>query len=288
MVHGPPAGGCTHVFVDVGANVGDSLVKWFSQPNCYQNCFERNLPNNPENCLPSNETCGRTGDCSNINQTCFCHKQAKQSRCGWEWPYWFPLGVRQQYCAEAFEPNHLLARKLRQQAHMLERNGKAPYIRVHNGTALAMADGTATFGLDLNHTTGSSLVLDKKTMGAGGKVGAGVAVGENTVTVQTWDAVRYLRALSAPHVSLKLDVEGTEFEMLRDLLVSGVLCEKVDNLWIEWHGGGRINWKSLNLPMQEAQMQKMYTWLLSTVQSRRITTRQDLSPHCRTFLGRWA
>jgi len=272
---------CDHLFIDVGSNSGDSLVRWFTQHNCYENCYERR-----PHCLPTNETCGKTGECTNANSTCFCHRQAKANRCGWEWPWWFPLGVRRRYCAEAFEPNPLLQNKLRHTANQLVSRGA--HIKIHNGTALAGSDGFASFGLDLSHTFGSSLVLDKKTMGANRKPGRGVAVGENKVTVRTLDAVRYLRSLPHKHISLKLDVEGTEFTMVRDLLVSGVLCERVDNLWIEWHDGGRIDWRTMGLPLREDAVQRLYMWMIQSVQDHRIVTRADLSPHCRTFLGRWA
>ena len=278
---------CSHMFVDVGANIGDSLTKWFTQHNCYENCYQRDTSGQP-GCLPSNETCGRTGECSIANETCFCHSLAKSNRCGWEWPFWFPLGERQKYCAEAFEPNPLLAQQLVRTAARLQARGFSKHIKVHNGTALAMRDGEASFGLDLKTTTGSSLVLDKKTLGENGKVGQGVAVGANTVTVRTLDAVAYVRSLNAKHISLKLDVEGSEFDVLRDLIMSGTLCERVDNLWVEWHGGGRINWRTMGLPMRESEVQKIYQWMFQTAQGRTIVIRQDLSPHCRTFLGRWA
>ena len=278
---------CDYLFVDVGANSGDSLIKWFTQPNCYERCYERSLPGQP-GCLPSNETCGRTGTCANANETCFCNKLAKQSRCGWEWPWWLPVGTRQKYCAEAFEPNPLLQKKLSHAAHTLTNHGRAPSIKIHNGTALSLTDGYASFGLDLNFTYGSSLILDKKTMDIHGKAGRGGAVGENKVTVRTLDAVRYIRSLPNKHIALKLDVEGSEFEILRDLLVSGALCERVDFLWIEWHTGGRINWKKRGLPISEGELTKVYSWMLGSVQNRRIVVMPDLSPHCRTFLGRWA
>lgn len=77
--------------------------------------------------------------------------------------------------------------------------------------------------------------------------------------------------------------------MLRDLLVSGALCEKVDLLWVEYHGSGRIDWRSLGLPVRESDLTKVYTWMLSTVQDRTIALPSQLSPHCRTFIGvKWA
>ena len=76
--------------------------------------------------------------------------------------------------------------------------------------------------------------------------------------------------------------------MLRDLLVSGALCERVDNMWVEWHGGGRLNWRTLRLPTHEGEMQKVYRWMLSSVGSRDIVLPEHLSPHCRTFMGQWS
>lgn len=279
---------CEYLFLDIGANVGDSLAKFYTQPNCYENCQETR-----SYCRPASETCPLTngrwmGDCARANETCFCHTMAKQSKCGWEWPWWMTLGARQRYCAEAFEPNPKLARGLQQQAHQLVRRGYAPHIRVRNGTAWSLRDGVADFGIDVNFTTGSSLVLDKRTMGAGGRVGRGPMTGENRVMVRTLDAVAYLRSLTAKHISIKLDVEGSEYTLLRDLLVSGALCEYVDNFWIEWHGGGRVNWRTIGLPVPEDEAMKMYSWMLRTVQGNNIVVPSQLSPHCRTFLGNWA
>ena len=287
-----PFDACQKLFIDVGANKGDSLIKFFTQPNCYENCFIRETLKDGRTCLPASETCGLTngkwmGDCPTANQTCFCHQQAKQSRCGWEWPYWMPLGVRQTYCAEAFEPNPTLTHQLHRAAHQLIHRGSAPHIRVRNGTAWSAYDGWSSFGLDLNHTVGSSLILDKRTLDEHGRVNRGGAVGEHQVRVRTVDAIAHLKSLKAEHISLKVDVEGSEFTLLRDLLVSGALCERVDNFWIEWHNG-RINWHKVGLPMQESYLQRVYMWMLQTVQGRTIILPEHLSPHCKTYLGRWA
>jgi len=150
-----------------GANRGDSLAKFFLQPNCYESCNERRELPNGDICLPASETCGLThgqwmGDCAAANRTCFCHTQAKANRCGWEWPFWLPLGVRQRYCAEAFEPNPALSHELQRQASQLVRRGAAPQIRVRNGTAWALSDGLMPFGIDMNFSLGSSLVSTRR------------------------------------------------------------------------------------------------------------------------------
>ena len=319
---------CERLFIDVGANAGDSLGKFYTEPSCYEHCNERRTYPNGVSCKPAAETCGLQngqwlGECSTANETCFCHSQAKANKCGWEWPYWMPLAARRQYCAVAFEPNPSLVGPLQSRANDLVRTGAAPHIRVRGGIAWSTRDGVATFGID-NSTFGSSLVLDKKSMDKLGKVARGAPVGEHPIQVRTLDAVTYLRSLTAPRISVKLDVEGSEFELLRDLLASGALCERVENFWIECtcaylpppcpsrlvlthqrtsdsclrsyndslasagHGGGRVDWRKLGLPVREGDMQRVYAWMLTTMQGRHITVPSELSPHCRTFLGNWA
>lgn len=267
---------CTSLFIDVGANVGDSLLKWYAQPNCYERCEQ-----NPGNrCVPpdpaTGELAGSGGECR------FCMMQAKYKQCGFEFPWWMAISHRRTYCARAFEPNPLLRRALKQQAAELVDKGFAPKIDVRTGVAISTSDGSAPFAVDDNFTVGSSLILDKKMMG-GPTFGSG-----RRIQVQTLDAVRLLRSVNATRVALKLDVEGMEFQLLRDLLASGVLCERVDHLWVEFHGSGRINYQTLGLPMKENNLQAVYEWMLHTFQDRRIYTPQQLSPHCRTMLMRWA
>ena len=204
---------CTHLFIDVGANVGDSLAKFFTQPSCYEHCTDEYTMPNGVPCKSARHTCGYQngywmGDCPTANETCFCHDQAKLGRCGWEWPYWLPLGERRKYCAEAFEPNPLLAAQLHRTAHRLVNNGASPHIRVRNGTAWSTKDGVADFGIDTNFTLGSSLVLDKRTMDRFGRPGRGAPVGDNRVKVRTVDAVNYLRTRAAQRIVLKVRGRG--------------------------------------------------------------------------------
>ena len=272
---------CDNLFIDVGANVGDSLVRWYNEPNCYEACPAKGQ----SQCIPTDVTTGQIkwpGNCT------FCQMQAKYKQCAWEFPWWLASSHRRTFCAQAFEPNPLLSRKLHHQATALRRQGVAPHISVHNGTAMSVTDGTATFGIDSEFTTGSSLILDKKVMGSDGRPGRGAAVGRQRATVRTIDAVRYLRSLKAKTIALKIDVEGSEFELLRDLIASGVLCERVDHLWVEWHGNGRIDYKKLGLPDKEGDLADMYRWMFRSMQGRFVTTPERRSPHCRTILMQWA
>ena len=252
-------------------------------PNCYENmCHTRG----PSRCVPED---AQSGVISQPDNCTFCATASKYKACGWEFPTWMALSHRRTYCAEAFEPNPSLSRQLHRSARSLVTRGLAPHIFVHNASAFASRDGEAQFGLDTNFTTGSSLILDKRVMGADGRPGRGKAVGSHQIKVRTIDAVRYLRSLPRHlHVALKIDVEGVEFELLRDLIASGALCDHVDNLWVEWHGSSRVNYRTLGLPVKEDQLVRMYSWMFFTFQGRKIGFPHQLSPHCRTILMQWA
>ena len=74
-------------------------------------------------------------------------------------------------------------------------------------------------------------------MDSGGRVGLGAQVGSITQRVRVVDAVRVVADLGARGVpvALKLDIEGTEYDVLRDLVLTGLLCRHVQTLWVEFH-----------------------------------------------------
>lgn len=157
-------------------------------------------------------------------------------------------------------------------------------IQVHSPVALSTADGEAAFGLD-NATKrgfGSSLVLEHRMLDGTSKKGKGLEVGTSTIRVRTVDALRFLRTVDGP-IALKLDVEGSEYTILRDLLLSGLLCERVHNLFVEWQDPPR------NLP---AAIQASTRWMLETHNSNHSALSRAWLPHghegCVTHLSRWA
>lgn len=195
---------CIGTFVDAGANVGDTLLSWYSDPSCAVA---------PRRLLP------------------------KGIRCAWQWPWWLPLDARKQWCAEAFEPNPQHTHHLLHTKDLLEKR-VGPRINVHVKTALSTkTTKNATFGLDLLHGTGSSLQLHRHALDAKNKKGAGARVGDKTTRVRTVDTTSFLRVLGArgKPIAMKLDVEGSEYDILRNILLSGVLCKRVHTLWVEFH-----------------------------------------------------
>lgn len=214
-VRAAPGTSCTHYFVDAGANTGDSLAEWYRQPTCWSATGVRyplHLPLHPQ--------------------------------CFYAWPPSLQIERRRQYCAVALEPN---------QRHWEALQGVAQEVRVSYGRnvtlrpdAFFIREGTARFGVDTvgKDGVGSSLELQRRTTDAGGRKGAGPRLSDQHAIreVPTIDAAALLEALggvaTAPNVVLKVDIEGSEYTVLRHLLRSGVLCRRVSHLFVEWHDTG--------------------------------------------------
>ena len=136
---------------------------------------------------------------------------------------------------------------------------------------------------------GSSLQLNRRTVNGHGKKGAGDLLSRNVTLVPTVDAVRVVSEAGATGlpVVLKIDIEGSEFAVLRDLLISGALCRFVTDLFVEWHGTREGD------PGTPANTDKVYQWMLYSYNE---SWKQILpgpfarlqTKHCRTHLHHWS
>jgi hypothetical protein len=257
---------CKGYLIDVGANVGDSLRSFYTKPSCAV----------------------RPG----FNQTPGIALKVSTSKCAWQWPWWMQLPERRTHCVYAIEPNVILEPRLQSEATAL-RQEVGNRIRIFPRVALSIGDGNATFGLDKTHPhgVGSSLHLHRHTMGLDSKgayrKGAGPALADGSVAiVKKMDAVALLRTLprSLP-VALKIDVEGHEYELLRDLLITGALCKHVDSLFVEWHSTAE------GLPGTPRSLDQAMQWMLSTHNPRWSELSKEWrpigGPVCRTTLLKW-
>ena len=274
MARGAQDARCRAIFVDVGANAGDSLQLFFEAEGCV-------------------DLKARMGD---------AWPGIRKARCRWELPPWLPLSTRRTAynCAHAFEPNPRMVERLVKTSRALEASIPGLRISIHNGTAFGTQDGTAPFYIDgaSKHSVGSSLVLPTAARRA-----------EDTTVVRTVDGVNFLRGLDrGVPIELKMDIEGSEEEVVRDLISSGVLCERVSNLWVEWHDTGKHKrpnesapWISLNLPgavrPESGSVKAVYKWMLRSMTTGRNANAERaagmpqpplLGPHCRTMLQDWA
>lgn len=195
------------------------------------------------------------------------------------------MDVRRQWCAEAFEPNPQYGNRLLGIKERLQ-NGLGVQINVHFQTAFSTKNGNATFGLDTVHGTGSSLQLHRHALDGKGRKGAGARVGENTTTVHTVDATGFLDSVgSGAPIALKLDVEGSEYDILRDLMMSGVLCKRVETLWVEFHATQDA---TKDTP---TRVDKVFKWMLETHNESTHALQQAWLPYksalCVTTLLQW-
>ena len=153
---------CSGIFIDAGANRGDTLADWYVKESCAINAHR---------------------------------KRPAKGGCWWAWPWWLQLDTRRQYCAIAYEANPMRNRSLQRTAHRMRADASAAYaakhadvtysggIRRHSphariaieNKAFSTKDGESTFGLDLTSTdgVGSSLQLNRRTVNGHGKKGAG-------------------------------------------------------------------------------------------------------------------
>jgi FkbM family methyltransferase len=269
---------CSGIFIDAGANRGDTLADWYVKESCAINAHR---------------------------------KRPAKGGCWWAWPWWLQLDTRRQYCAIAYEANPMRNRSLQRTAHRMRADASAAYaakhadvtysggIRRHSphariaieNKAFSTKDGESTFGLDLTSTdgVGSSLQLNRRTVNGHGKKGAGDLLSRNVTLVPTVDAVRVVSEAGATGlpVVLKIDIEGSEFAVLRDLLISGALCRFVTDLFVEWHGTREGD------PGTPANTDKVYQWMLYSYNE---SWKQILpgpfarlqTKHCRTHLHHWS
>ena len=269
---------CDKLFLDIGAHTGNFIFDFFTRANCY------------------GDSCGGSAACQPGNWSAasctFCGSANLARQCGWMFPWWLPLSVRRGYCAVAFEPNPNVADRLRAKVAELQKAVPGVSVRVVTGTAVSVRDGDARFGLDEGEYEGrsSSLALSRtspRKHAAGTPAGDPMEVGQQkTIMVKTIDLVRYLKGLRVRSVGMSLDTEGSEFELLRDLMLSGVLCSKVDDLWVDWHPGGRISWSKERLPTKDDEMHKVYKWMLNSVDNaaKHATGQSDSESHCKTVM----
>ena len=101
-------------------------------------------------------------------------------------------------------------------------------------------------------------------------------------------AVARHRGRAAPYrvkTALKIDVEGFELDLLRELLSSGVLCERVDDLYVEWHA------EDASAGPEAAARRDVLQWMLRAHNKSWRELERAWQPYgsarCRTTLLKW-
>ena len=79
-------------------------------------------------------------------------------------------------------------------------------------------------------------------------------------------------------------MEGSEYDILRDLLMSGVLCKRVETLWIEFHStrDGTVG--------TPERVDEVFRWMLEThnESTRPLPWLPYASARCATTLLQWS
>jgi FkbM family methyltransferase len=156
----------------------------------------------------------------------------------------FGAGNRSDVCAFGFEPN---PRHTQELLNIQDAYRKLGYpVHIFTGTAVSDTNGQATFFLDDNpkrRDWGASLINHQWTRG------------KTRAVVNTTDFASFVldNFSSEAKIVMKLDVEGAEFKILPNLVLSGALC-RMSKVVIEWHdrlfrSGWMIN-KKLRLHSQ--------------------------------------
>jgi hypothetical protein len=211
--------GCEHVYLDVGTNMGIQIRKLF-EPELY--------PHDPV--LP-------------IYDQLFGTDRAENTR----------------ICAVGFEPNPRHTQKLQELEGAYLKKGWR--VKIFTATAADVEDGTADFYFDNDaapehHEWGASMIPWQNNMKRNEEQNNPNA----KTTVETIDLARYvlenvarrrvslankrpqgetLEPFSPPIVLMKMDIEGSEHQLLPHLIITGALC-KIDTIFYEDHPIGGV------------------------------------------------
>ena len=189
---------CARLFVDVGANTGQSLQQWYHNSDVGHGMGEYGRI----------ETWRR----------------------------------RRLYCADVFEASPHFTRRLTRAVESHRLRGRN--IRLYAATPFALGQTASFRAIGYVNNAGATRLRPPRahrlsTMPAcptlaGGNIMPGAAgdesnasspPGEEILRLRSMDAIEYLRGIGARRLILKIDVETFEFELLRGLIASGVLCD---------------------------------------------------------------
>ena len=158
-------------------------------------------------------------------------------------------------CVVGFEPNPHHKAKLRQLEAAY--NAKGWRVKIFTETAIALQDGTAEFYFDTlaspdHHEWGASMLPWQPNMKQSKEAGTDGQSGKTTV--RTIDLAKYVlehvasRQLPAgtsmdrgtEGVLLKIDIEGSEHELIPHMIITGALC-KIGAMFYEEHKWGHVS-----------------------------------------------
>ena len=152
------------------------------------------------------------------------------------------LGIDSSWLVEAFEPN---ANGCNTAKHLED----MPYVKLHN-KAVYDRTGVVEFSIMTEDDQGSSI---RKYMDSG------ICIDENHPSYRNHDCVIEVECVDisdilkqyddSDFIAVKLDVEGSEFAIIRKILKDGTI-KKINELFVEWH----TPYLSSETPQTEAEL----------------------------------
>jgi FkbM family methyltransferase len=135
------------------------------------------------------------------------------------------------WIVHAFEPNPRFEKQLHEICGELQASKKIASCRLHVGTAMFIKDGNMTFYSDQDNGMSGDLGASLKS------TSRSINPSHASYSVHVVDVVSFFTRLHirrSDFVVLKLDVEGAEFEIVRRILLHG-LMDYIDKIAVEWH-----------------------------------------------------
>jgi FkbM family methyltransferase len=134
------------------------------------------------------------------------------------------------YALEA-NPRHTPA--LRDQMNRYIQNNISNSYHLFSETGISTRDGTVALIFDCDAKRDDCLGAEGSSLNKDS-----LSLGQKSVNITSLDILTLFRGLHIKEsdvVLLKMDIEGSEFEVVRRLLVSGVLYSLIDIIMVEWH-----------------------------------------------------
>ena len=179
---------CEHVLVDLGANRGDTILRWLTE-----------------------ETYSGRARSSIIDEI-------------------YSLSQRQSFCVLSFEPNGIFESKLLEIEKKLCNNGYKVKVKLRTAVSDRFAESLIYLDDVSTYSYGTSLLSEKKVNFEGKFHALG-----NEQPVTLVDLTSILKVLpDKVELVVKMDIEGSEYDVLRSLISTGIAC-KMNILIVEYH-----------------------------------------------------
>jgi hypothetical protein len=210
LTHSTLGDDCTHVFLDLGSNLGVQVRKFF-EPQLFQR-QQSSLLRALDHTFGYNRT--------------------------------HSLQQRSSNCVFSFEPNPKHTHRLQ---HMQAVYQSLGYRYMHFPVAVSTENSTVTLLREVSSNDAAAKLIKNKADLSDKRLQQVASRTGTTVDTHTIDFVEFLQkhimerklpegvSSTQSRVMIKMDIEGEEYSLLPALVSSGVLCRTVDVLLVEWH-----------------------------------------------------